>query len=83
MIVDNDKKKFYKSLGVLSSIGISVVLAIIIGVLIGRWLDGLFGTSPLFFFIFLFIGIVAGFRNIFVIVSREVRKDEHGEDKGK
>ncbi len=83
MLVDNDKKKFYKSLGVLSSIGLSVVLAIAIGVLIGRWLDGLFGTAPLFFFIFLFIGIVAGFRNIFVIVARELRKDEHGEDNGK
>ncbi len=83
MLVDNDKKKFYRSLGVLSSIGLSVVLAIIIGILIGRWLDGLFGTTPLFFFIFLFIGIVAGFRNIFVIVSREVRKDDTGEDKRK
>ncbi len=83
MLVDKDKKKFYKSLGVLSSIGISVVLAIIIGVLIGRWLDGLFGTSPWFFFIFLFIGIVAGFRNIFVIVSREVKEDGSGEDNGK
>ncbi len=83
MFVDQDKKKFYKSLGVLSSIGISVVLAIIIGVLIGRWLDDLFGTSPVFFFIFLFIGIVAGFRNIFVIVKREIKKDEPGEDNGK
>jgi ATP synthase protein I len=78
--VDKDKKKFYKSLSVLSSIGISVVLAIVIGVLIGRWLDGLFGTAPWFFFIFLFIGIVAGFRNIFIIVSREVGKDKSGED---
>ncbi len=83
MLVDNDKKKFYKSLGVLSSIGLSVVLAIIIGVLIGRWLDGVFDTSPWFFFIFLFIGIVAGFRNIFVIVAREVKKDGSGEDNGK
>jgi predicted F0F1-ATPase subunit len=83
MLVDKDKKKFYKSLGVLSSIGFSVVLAIAIGVLIGRWLDDRFGTSPLFFFIFLFIGIVAGFRNIFVIVSREVKEDGSGEDNGK
>jgi F0F1-type ATP synthase assembly protein I len=83
MPVDKDKKKFLKSLGVLSSIGISVVLAILIGVLIGLKLDEWFGTKPWFFFIFLFIGIVAGFRNIFVIVSREIRKDHTGEDNGK
>ncbi len=83
MPVDKDKKKFLKSLGVLSSIGVSVVLAILIGVLIGLKLDEWFGTKPWFFFIFLFIGIVAGFRNIFIIVSREIRKDPTGEDNGK
>ncbi len=83
MLVDKDKKKFLKSLGVLSSIGISVVLAILIGVFIGVKLDEWLGTKPWFFFIFLFIGIVAGFRNVFVIVTREIRKDGSGEDNGK
>jgi ATP synthase protein I len=83
MAIDEDRKKLLKSLGVLSSIGISVVLAIAIGVFFGLWLDKLFGTSPWFFFIFLFIGIVAGFRNIFVIAGRELRKDGSGEDKRK
>ena len=81
--MDKDKKKILKSLGVLSSIGISVVLAILIGVLVGLKLDEWFGTGPLFFFIFLFIGIIAGFRNVFVIVRRETRKDSSGEDNGK
>jgi F0F1-type ATP synthase assembly protein I len=81
--VDKDRKKLLKSLGVLSSIGISVVLAIAIGVLIGLKLDEWFGTAPLFFFIFLFFGIAAGFRNIFVLVRRETRKDSSGEDNGK
>ncbi|HKZ17201.1 MAG TPA: AtpZ/AtpI family protein [Geobacteraceae bacterium] len=81
--MDKDKKKLLKSLGVLSSIGISVVLAILIGVLIGLKLDEWFGTGHLFFFIFLFIGIIAGFRNVFVIVRRETRKDSSGEDNGK
>jgi ATP synthase protein I len=81
--VDKDQKKLLKSLGVLSSIGISVVLAIIIGILFGLKLDEWLGTRPLFFFIFLFIGIVAGFRNIFVIVRREIKKDLSGEDNRK
>lgn len=80
--MDEDKKKIFKSLGVLSSIGISVVLAIAIGVLIGLKLDEWFGTKPWFFFIFLLFGIIAGFRNIFVIVARELKKDGSGEDNG-
>jgi ATP synthase protein I len=83
MAIDEERKKILKSLGVLSSIGISVVLAIAIGVYVGLKLDEWFGTKPLFFFIFLFIGIVAGFRNIFVIIRRELKKDDSGEDKRK
>lgn len=63
-----------------SSMGISVVLAIGIGVWFGLTLDGWLGTRPWFFFIFLFIGIAAGFRNIQVIASRAIQR---GEDDGK
>ncbi len=81
--MDEDRKKFLKSLSVLSSIGISVVLAIAIAVIIGLKLDEWLGTGPWFFFFFLLIGIIAGFRNIFVIISREVGKDKSGEDNRK
>ncbi len=80
MAVDEERKTLLKTLGVLSSIGISVVLAIAIGVMLGLALDSWLGTKPWFFFIFLFIGIVAGFRNIFILAGREIKKDESGED---
>lgn len=54
--------------------GISVVLAIAIGVWFGLTLDRWLGTKPWFFFIFLFIGIAAGFKNVIVISGREIRK---------
>jgi ATP synthase protein I len=79
--MEEDKKSLIKSLALVSSMGISVVLAIVIGIAIGRQLDTWFGTAPWFFFIFLFFGIVAGFRNIYIIAGREIRKDEPGEDK--
>lgn len=59
-----------------SSMGISVVLAIAIGVWFGLTLDRWFGTKPWFFYIFLFIGIAAGFKNIYVIAGREIRKTD-------
>ena len=75
------KKTLLKTLGMVSSMGISVVVAIVIGIVIGRQLDKWFGTDPWFFFIFLFFGIVAGFRNIYIITKREINRDENGKDK--
>ncbi len=81
--MDEEKRKLLKTLGVVSSMGISVVLAIAIGIFVGLKLDQWFGTGPVFFFIFLFIGIIAAFRNIYIIIGREIRDSETGEDKRK
>ncbi len=79
--MDEDKKRLIKSPGMISSMGISVAVAIAIGVYIGWKLDAWFGTAPWFFFIFLFFGIAAGFRNIYIIAGREIKKDDNGKDK--
>ena len=78
--MDEEKKSLLRTLGLVSSMGISVALAIIIGVVIGKQLDNWFGTHPWFFFIFLFFGIAAGFRNIYIIAGREIKKDNGGKD---
>ena len=78
--MDDNKKNLIKTLGLVSSMGISVALAIAIGVYIGLTLDRWFGTDPWFFFIFLFFGIAAGFRNIYIIAGKEIKKDENGKD---
>jgi ATP synthase protein I len=79
--MDENKRDLFKTLGVVSSMGISFVLAIFIGVLIGRQLDKWFGTAPWFFFIFLLFGIIAGFRNLYIITNRVIKKDENSKDK--
>ena len=53
-----------------STMGISMVLALVIAILIGYYLDKWFKTSPLFFLIFMILGLVAGFRNVYVIMKR-------------
>ncbi len=79
--MDENKKNLMKTLGMVSSMGISVAVAIVIGIIIGRQLDKWFGTEPWFFFIFLLFGIIAGFRNIYIITQREIKRDENGKDK--
>lgn len=71
-----DNKQLFKSLGFLSSVGISMVAATFIGLAMGYYLDKWLGTSPWLTLIFLLLGIVSGFRNIYILTSRELRRQE-------
>ena len=74
-------REVFRNLSVVSSMGISVVLAIAIGVWFGLKLDEWLGTKPWFFWIFLGIGIVAAFKNVFIITGKEVAKlNKHDSD---
>jgi F0F1-type ATP synthase assembly protein I len=77
-----NNRQLFQSLAMVSSMGISVVLAIAIGVWFGLTLDRWFGTKPWFFYIFLFIGIAAGFKNVYVIAGREIRKSDDNDQRG-
>jgi len=77
MALSEEKRGLLRTLGTLSTIGISVVVAIAIGVYIGLQIDKWLGTAPWFFFIFLFFGIVAGFRNIYIMAGKEIRRDDN------
>ena len=79
--MDGNKGNLFRALELVSSMGMSMVLAIFIGVMIGHLLDDWLGTGPWFFFIFLTFGIVAGFRNLYIITKRVIKKDECGMDK--
>jgi F0F1-type ATP synthase assembly protein I len=78
--MNNEKKDLFRALGLVSSMGISVVVAIAIGVWTGLTLDKWLGTAPWFFYIFLFFGIAAGFRNIYIITGREIRRNGNNTD---
>lgn len=79
--MDEEKRNLLKTLGNVSTIGISFAVAIAIGIWIGLKLDAWLGTDPWFFFIFMFFGIVAGFRNIFILAGKELGNDGANKDK--
>jgi ATP synthase protein I len=76
----DDKRQLMKSLGFLSSLGISMVAASFIGLFIGIYLDKWLGTSPWMTLIWLGIGIISGFRNIFILTRRALRDIEQEEE---
>ena len=57
-------------IGVLSTVGITMVAATVIGFYAGYALDRFFGTSPWLMLVFLLLGIAAGFKNLFDQVKK-------------
>jgi ATP synthase protein I len=51
----------------------SIALAIVIGLGIGYWLDNRYDTSPWFTLVFLGLGVIAGFRNIYLAMKKSQR----------
>lgn len=80
-IMAEEDRQLFKSLGFLSSIGISMVAATLIGLAMGYYLDQWLETSPWFTLIFLLFGIIAGFRNMFILTRREVRRQQENDDR--
>lgn len=68
--MDEKDRKLIRLTGVLSTVGLTLVFATVIGLYVGLKLDAWLGTSPWFTAIFLFIGIAAGFRNLFIYSKR-------------
>ncbi len=53
-----------------------MVAATFIGLAMGYYLDRWLETSPWLTLIFLLFGIIAGFRNIFILTQRELKRQE-------
>jgi len=58
-----------RSIGALSSVGLSFVVAIVLGSAAGLWLDRTLGTAPILFLICFFLGLVAGVLNVYRAVK--------------
>jgi ATP synthase protein I len=71
-----DRRQLIKSLGFLSSVGISMVASTLIGLGMGYYLDKWLGTSPWLTLVFLGFGVVSGFRNIYILTERELKRQE-------
>jgi ATP synthase protein I len=54
-----------RTLGALSTVGFSFVLAIVIGAAAGYYLDRWLGTGPWLFFLFFVLGLAAGILNVY------------------
>jgi ATP synthase protein I len=65
------EKPIYRQLIEASSVGINLVISTFVGLAIGYGLDKVFDTSPYLTIIFLIVGIIAGFRELFRIAKKQ------------
>ncbi len=68
--MDNDTKKMIRTLGYVSTVGLSMAFAIGIGAIVGHYLDKKFGTAPWLLLIFLGFGVAAAFRNLYIMYKK-------------
>jgi len=73
----NDKdRKYFEALGNMSVVGIHLVTCTFVGFAMGYYLDKWLGTKPWCLLIFLFLGIAAGFKNMYLEVKKLQEQDE-------
>ena len=73
-----ENKEYIKDLVYFSTIGLQVAFAIIIGYLVGQFLDDKFNTYPWLTYIFLVFGIIAGFKNLGLAIKKVQKADREG-----
>ncbi len=69
----DDDKSSWKALGELSTVGITLVLSTVLGMVAGYYLDRWLGTKPWLFLVGLLFGIAAGFVSLFRTVKDSER----------
>lgn len=79
--MDEKDRKLIRQIGVLSTVGLTMVFATVIGLYVGLKIDEWLGTAPWFAAAFLLLGIFAGFKNLFVYVKRSQHElDDNDKD---
>jgi len=62
---ENNKKNTQSNFGIGFKISLDLISPIIVGCIVGLGFDNFFSMKPIFFIIFLLLGVIAGFLNIY------------------
>jgi len=74
--MEEKDRKLFRTLGALSTVGITLVVSTVIGYYAGHYLDGRFGTTPWLTLTCLLFGIAAGFKNLYDQTRKLMDLDE-------
>lgn len=60
-----------QSLAIASNLGLSIVLPMLLGLFLGRWIDAAVNTGSAFTLLLLGIGLVIGISNIVILIRKK------------
>lgn len=66
---DKDPKRM-RQLGAYITIPFILAVSPVLGWLIGSWLDGQLNTKPYLMYLFILLGFIAGFREVYRLIKR-------------
>ena len=75
-----DSGKQLKAFARIGAVGIELALSTVIGLLAGRWLDGKLSTSPYLTLVGLLLGVIAGFRSLYLAAKQSQRQPPRDDD---
>ena len=61
---------FMRALSLLTQIGVTIIACVAVGILLGRLIDSLLGTTPWLLLVFTLLGIAAAFKSIFDMAKK-------------
>ncbi|NLY77162.1 MAG: AtpZ/AtpI family protein [Tissierellia bacterium] len=64
-----DNRDIFKNISLITQIGLSMIMPIIIGVYVGGFIDQKVGTQMVFRLIFILLGVAAAFLNLFKLTK--------------
>jgi ATP synthase protein I len=68
----DDKKRggVLRAVSFSSQIGVLMAACVFVGVFLGQWLDGVFGTSPGLLLLCSLLGVGAAFRSLYLVIKK-------------
>lgn len=70
----NNKAKILENLALVSQLGISMLVPILIGMFLGKFLDDIIGTEFIFLGILTVCGVAAAFISLYKIATRGINR---------
>ncbi len=60
------------NLSLITYIGVHMTVPIVAGLFAGQWIDNKLNTSPIFLFVFIILGVVVAFMNLFKVATKDM-----------
>jgi ATP synthase protein I len=72
-VLGPDSRKQLRAFARVGAVGIELALSTVAGLLGGHWLDAKFSTEPVWTVIGVILGVIAGFRSLYLTARNQTR----------